>query len=451
MEVMQPSADARRPPSTEPRARPGPARDARPATAPSRLVMQHFLASTLYLVAGALGLVWIAPELAHGMYLAPRVAGVTHLFTLGWLTLTILGALGQLLPMALGAPIRSLRLARASFWTLAPGVGLFAVGVATAIAPLLVLGVACVALGVTLAVAHVAATLAGGRSRDATWTAVALGIAFLASTLALGLVLSDNLHTGLVASARVRILAAHFHVAVVGWAMIIVVGVSRRLLPMFLVAHAADARWTRRALIALALGVPVLATGLVAAIPPASWAGAALLDLGVAAFLWQALLFYRNRTRPTLDVGMRFVAAGLPFFGAAAIVGPIVLALGGAHGRWGTAYVVAGLLGGFVPFVTGFAYEIVPTLAWTARFAGRLNRGRVPSVAELYSRPLAMAQLTMCVGGVVLMLAGIATAVTIGVRAGAMVFLIAALVFCYQIARMWWGPATAPRSSPISR
>jgi hypothetical protein len=49
------------------------------------------------------------------------------------------------------------------------------------------------------------------------------------------------------------------------------------------------------------------------------------------------------------------------------------------------------------------------------------------------------------------MLAGIATAVTIGVRAGAMVFLIAALVFCYQIARMWWGPATAPRSSPISR
>ena len=44
----------------------------------------------LYLVAGAVGLVWIAPELAIGAYPSPHVAGVTHLFTLGWLTTTIL-------------------------------------------------------------------------------------------------------------------------------------------------------------------------------------------------------------------------------------------------------------------------------------------------------------------------------------------------------------------------
>ena len=450
MDVMQHNADTRRPARPEPRAQPGPSAPARPATAtaPSRLVIRHFTAATLYLVAGALGLVWIAPELAHGMYLSPRVAGVTHLFTLGWLTLTILGALGQLLPMALGAPIRSMRLARASFWILAPGIGVFAFGVAASTTPFLIGGVLLVAPGVLLAVGHVGATLTGARARDVTWTAIALGTAFLASTLVLGLVLAHNLHTGFVAAARVRILAAHLHVALVGWAMIIVVGVSRRLLPMFLVAHGADARWARRSLVALALGVPMLATGLIAVIPAASWVGAALLELGMGAFLWQAFLFYRARTRPSLDVGMRFAFAGLPFFGAAAIVGPVVLALGGAHGRWATAYAVAGLLGGFVPFVTGFVYEIVPTLAWTARFAGRLNRGRLPSVAQLYSRPLAMAQLTMSVGGVVLMLGGIATTVSILVRAGAVLFLIAVLVLCYQIARMWWGTPTTPRSSP---
>ena len=77
---------------------------------------EHFAAAMLYLIAGGAGLVWMAPELAIGNFTSPHVAGVTHLFTLGWLTVTIFGALYQLLPVALGAPIRSPRLGHASFW-----------------------------------------------------------------------------------------------------------------------------------------------------------------------------------------------------------------------------------------------------------------------------------------------------------------------------------------------
>ena len=81
------------------------------------LAGEHFAASILYLLAGAIGLVWIAPELSIGAYPSPRVAGITHLFTLGWLSTTIFGALYQLLPVALGAPIRSIKLGHAAFWT----------------------------------------------------------------------------------------------------------------------------------------------------------------------------------------------------------------------------------------------------------------------------------------------------------------------------------------------
>src|SRR5262245_51384494 len=102
-----------------------------PVAAPSpRLALQHFAAAILYLLAGAIGLVWIAPELAAGNYLSPHVAGVTHLFTLGWLTTTIFGALYQVVPGALRAPLRWPRLAHLSFWSFAPGAGLFACGVA---------------------------------------------------------------------------------------------------------------------------------------------------------------------------------------------------------------------------------------------------------------------------------------------------------------------------------
>ena len=81
---------------------------AMPVVAPTsvRLPGQHFAAALFYLVTGAVALVWIAPELAIGAYPSPHVAGITHLFTLGWLTTTIFGALYQLLPVALGAPLR---------------------------------------------------------------------------------------------------------------------------------------------------------------------------------------------------------------------------------------------------------------------------------------------------------------------------------------------------------
>ena len=130
-----------------------------PATGSIRLAGEHFAAATLYLLAGAVGLVWIAPELARGNYLTPHVAGVTHLFTLGWLTMTIFGALYQLLPVALGAPIRWPKLGHASFIVFAPGAGIFACGVAESSMMLHHIGVGLVAIGVIMTVTNVAATL----------------------------------------------------------------------------------------------------------------------------------------------------------------------------------------------------------------------------------------------------------------------------------------------------
>lgn len=71
--------------------------------------LRHRLRATprpLFLVLGGLGLVVVAPDLAGGPFLSPRVVAVTHLFTLGWITTSIMGALYQPLPVALGESVR---------------------------------------------------------------------------------------------------------------------------------------------------------------------------------------------------------------------------------------------------------------------------------------------------------------------------------------------------------
>ena len=268
------------------------------------LAGEHFAAAMLYLVAGSLGLVWIAPLLATGAYSSPHVAGITHLFTLGWLTTTIFGALYQLLPVALGAPLRSVRLGHAGFIAFAPGAGLFAAGVATQVTMLHHAGIALIALGIILVAANVGSSLPRARARDVTWGAVVTALSFLASTLVLGIVLLHNLHTGFLAEARLRVLAIHLHVALVGWALVMMVGVSHRLLPMFLLAHGADVRWTKRSLILLATGVIALGAGLAIRLAPVAWIAVALLEAGIGCFLWQAYSFYRVRVKRKIDIGM---------------------------------------------------------------------------------------------------------------------------------------------------
>jgi hypothetical protein len=407
-----------------------------PSSNSVRLAGEHFAAAILYLVAGAAGLVWIAPELAIGAYPSPRVAGVTHLFTLGWLTTTIFGALYQLLPVALGAPLRSVRVGHAGFWTFAPGAGIFAAGVATNITALHHAGIALVAIGIVLAVGNIASSLPRARSRDVTWAAVAMALSFLSATLVLGIVLLHNLHSGFLANARLRVLTIHLHVALVGWALVMMTGVSHRLLPMFLLSHGANTRWTKRALALLGSGVLALCAGLDAHVPAVTWIAVAMLEGGVACFVWQAYSFYRVRVRRKIDVGMRFAASALGFLLASAVLGAAVLARGVAHPRLAVVYVMVGLLGGIVLYVVGFFYKIVPLLAWTVRYKDRLGKGTAPTVAATYSSHIAHIQLAVMVLGVVTLAAGTAAGSVYVVRAGAVMFLTGVLLFVSQILRV---------------
>ena len=414
-----------------------------PAAGSIRLAAEHFVAAAIYLLAGALGLLWVAPELAGGAYLSPHVAGVTHLFTLGWLTMTAFGALCQLLPVALGTPVRSTRLAHAGFWVFAPGVGLFAAGIVTSQVALHHAGILLVATGILLVLSNVGGALPRARTRDVTWAAIALALGFLASTLVLGIILLHNLHTGFIAGARDRVLATHLHVAIVGWLLMMIVGVSHRLLPMFLLSHDADTSWTRRALALLASGVIVLGTGLTLQQPTAAWAGSLLLLGGLGCFLRQAYGFYRARVRKKLDVGMRFVATALGFLTTSALLGVAVLATGGSAPRLATAYVITGLLGGIVLYVIGFFYKIVPLLAWTARFRGRMGKEPVPTVAQLYSARLGYVQLGLMAGGVAILSAGTAAGSAHAARCGAVLFLGGVLVFLAQLGRVARGRGAA--------
>ena len=82
----------------------------RPQRGPSPLLpLSYLAAATVAFLTAALGVVWLAPEMA-GHYYHPHLVALTHVVTLGWITLTIMGATYQLVPIVLERTIWSERL-----------------------------------------------------------------------------------------------------------------------------------------------------------------------------------------------------------------------------------------------------------------------------------------------------------------------------------------------------
>jgi hypothetical protein len=143
---------------------------------------------------------------------------------------------------------------------------------------------------------------------------------------------------------------------------------------------------------------------------------------------------------------MRFAATALGFLGASVLLGVAVLADGAKYPRLATLYISIGLLGGIVLYVIGFFYRIVPLLAWTAHFRGRMGKQAVPTVAQMYSARLAHIQLGCMAGGVLLLGGGIAGGSVVVTRCGALLFVVGVLVFLAQLARVASGRPLAARS-----
>lgn len=412
--------------------------------APSfRIPGGHFAASLLFLVAGGAGLAWQAPALASGAFSSPGVIGAAHLLTLGWIGTSIMGALYQLLPVALGATLRWERVADAALWTWTAGVVAFSVGVILGLPRLHVPGASLVGIGVLLFAANVAGTLPRTSRRDLTWWCVAGATLFLVGSWVLGLLLAVNLGTGLLGGSRYTVLAVHLHLAAGGWVLLTIVGVADRLLPMFLGSRGATRLPGRIAagLVAAGAGALLLSEHLLPAsvLRPAL----ALLALGAAAFLLQAVLHFRAGRRPSLHPGMRLAAAALVLLGLAVVAGGTALARGRPAPALLTAYGLLLVPGGLALFVAGFQYRIVPFLTWTHRYAGRGGEPGIPRVEELVDERSALAAAALLAAGAGLMAAGALWGGAGVVRAGGLAFTAGAATEAAQLLALlagWrWG------------
>jgi hypothetical protein len=401
---------------------------------PFLLPGEHFAAAMGFLLCGVIGVIVVAPQLAAGAFPAPRVIAVTHLFTLGWITTSIMGALYQFLPVALQQPVRSIRAGHIAFALYVPGVLAFVTGMMLGLDEVMLAGAATFGAGVLVFAVNLGATLRRAPRRDVTWWALAAADLFLCVTLLLGLALAGNLRWGYLGAARFTALGTHLHVALAGWVLLVIVGVAQRLLPMFLLSHGVGQHLAKAAVALLASGAAVLTVGHHGPPLVSRWLPALLLGSGLGAFLLQTLQFYRHRHRPALDPGMRLAAMSLGILALGLVLAAGSLAFP-AVPRGSILYVLVLVLG-ISLFVVAQYYKIVPFLVWYHRYGPVAGRQPVPRVSELYSAPAASTAGALLVLGTAILTAAVALGWPSGARAGGMVLAVGVVVQAAQMSAL---------------
>ncbi|HTY80809.1 MAG TPA: hypothetical protein VMI34_23495 [Candidatus Bathyarchaeia archaeon] len=405
--------------------------------APATMLPLSYLmaAAVAFLLACAGAASLAGPLTAH--YYQPRVVALAHTVTLGWISLSIMGASYQLIPVVLERTMWSERLGR---WQL----GMLLTGIAGMVThffigrwPGLLMAAAMVALGAGMHLVNVAMTLRGLGRFSFTARLMTMGFAGFGLTALFGLLLGADRIWKFLPTAFFPTLHAHFHLALLGWVAPMIMGVSARAYPMFLLAPEPDGWPAPAQLWGLALGVPAVVGGLTAW-PALVLPGAFAVSAAVVGHLTWVARMARDRKRPRLDWGLRFVLTGGAFLFAGAALG-LGLALDLFSGpRVAMAYTALALGGWASLTIVGMMLKIVPFLVWYRVYSSRAGRAPVPTLAQLgwpAAEGLAYGLLTCGMAGLAAALA--AGSAPLILAAGA-VLAAGSLCFCTTLARMLW-------------
>ena len=345
----------------------------------------------------ALGLVWLVigavllafhPEVLLLAHTSPSFVALAHAWILGVMVSVACGAAYQLAPVALGT---SLAGERRAWWHL----GLHAAGVPGMVYAFYKWDMArlghfgfAVAMGVGLFADTLWRTVRSAKHPSLVGRSLALAAGWLLLTVVAGLIVASNACWHFIPVNPLALLRAHAHLALVGFFVTLLQGVSFHLVAMFTLGevrrprHATWGLWlTQIALLGL---VPSLALD----VEWLSFFFSIVALVGLASSGWAFAATVASRRKRRLDPGLLGLIAGICGVGVAGLSGVALLWPGMP---WGSApggfsanvYGLLVVVGAFLPAILGMMCKVVPFLTWMLAYGPRVGRSATPAAHQM--------------------------------------------------------------------
>lgn len=360
---------------------------------PLGLILPFFLVAPLGLVAAGVMLA-LAGRDSLTVVNSPELLAATHAAVLGWLSLSIIGALFQLGPVLFGGRVLSGALIRVQLALHVIGVTAMVTAFRAWHTEALAIGGLLTATSLALFVLNAAFAVRWFAKGSLVRHYVSVGLVFLPVAAGFGLTYAMALNHGWFPLTFGRI-AAHAHLGLAGFLGIVVMGVSYQLVPMFQLTPHSEPRFARIVLPWMAASVALFAAVMWTNPGPlVRFAVTAPLAAGASLWIVDMASLIRRRAKRAFDIQGRSTIMALVFL-AAALAAALVAASGRPqaltveHQRLQLAYAILAMGGWAGATLVGNSFKIIPFLVWNSRFREVAGRQPVPTLAQLLDARLA--------------------------------------------------------------
>ena len=361
-----------------------------------------------------------------GFHFKPIILALTHVATLGWITMIIFGALFQLIPVVLEVKLYSEKLAEIQFW-------IFTIGIIGFVYSFLNFGKSeiMISSAVILNIAMLLfsynsiATLLKVKKWNLTGYYLAAAIFYFFVTAIAGLLLAINLFHPYIKTNHLNYLNLHVHVAFIGWVSMVIMGVSFKLIPMFTLSHGYSLTSGKWAFVLINIGLLGISTVMYYQNSVVLFhLFSMLIVVSIFIFLYQISLIFKKRLRKKFDVGIKFSVTAYIMLAIVTLLGLLISIID--YDSITNLTVIYGYLivFGFVSFlIVGQMYKIVPFLVWYHKYSSKVGLEKVPLLKEMFNDKYAH------IGFYLMLTALIGTIASLTFNIGALVFISFSIMF----------------------
>ncbi len=375
-------------------------------------------------------------------YFQPHILAITHLMALGWGTMIILGASHQLVPVLIEGKLYSNALAYASF--ILAGIGI----------PLLVYGFYVfnmhnpakwggrfILLSIIAYLINLGVSMSKSKKENIHALFVFTSALWLFLTGALGLALVYNFTYNMFPHDSLHYLPLHVHAGVIGWFLMLIIGVGSRLIPMFLISKYTNTKLLKwifvlinGALISYILIFYFVKITEVILLP---WL---MLFTGIALFIFYCYSAFKHRIRKQVDEPMKvsLLAVMLLMIPLLLLLISIVSAV-----IFSQEDIALSLSYGFLIFfgwitaiILGMTFKTLPFIVWNKVYHKRSGIGKTPNPKDLFSNTVFKLMSVAYIAGLLLFVTGSLMIHLLLIKCGAVLLLMAAALYVFNVLKV---------------
>jgi len=394
---------------------------------PFKLIAPFFIiGSFFYLVASFFIFSFSVESLS---FLDTKVLGFVHLFLLGFVMMTIFGAMAQLVPVVLEVGHFGVELFYSIWPLLLIGTVLMVFGFLYAPA-LLPYGGVVVLISMMIFVMEIFLTIFKVEKLNLVMSSVLISNTFLFFGIIFGLLMALS-YAGTIDIDITSLLKGHVYLVIGGYITITIMGLSIVLIPMFTLSHGFSMKPLEISIWLMSVSVVLVVLSSLFGITALEYLGYLLSVISLGFYFYIVYIIYSTRPRKENDVyaiSLMFsytsmlVAIGLGLLYFITDNEQLLLACG-----WLMFY------GFFAFLITGHIYKIIPFLVWFEKFSPLVGKQKVPMLADMVPYKSSQAQFIFSALGTITITLAIIFKEDVLIGAGASFLVVGAVAFLRSV------------------